>query len=858
MTSGERAEYFFNRLKHFKGRWSGKKFLLMDWQKSLIHDVFGTLDENGKRRYRTVYCEVPRKNGKSETAAGIALYLTCYDDEPAAEVYGAAHDRDQAGLVFSAAAGMVRKSGALSNKLRIVDSTKRILHEASNSFYRAIPADAAGAFGFNASGVVFDEFHTQRNRELYDALITSTGAREQPLTFIITTAGFDRESICWEVHDYARKVESGVIDDPTFYPVIFAADDDDDWTDPEVWKKANPSLGTTITEEFLDRECKKALEVPAYQNTFRRLYLNQWCVDPETLITMADGSRKRADALLAGDIVLSFDEATRSLARATVKCVADNGVKPTIKIKTARGRSITVTPNHMFWCREGRADAPKYGWVEAQSIKEGGRVAVALGASLPRGSRRMSADVAKFLGVMVGDGTCSGTDIRLTSVSAGVIDYCSHFAQRHECVLKKVDEYHWDFRHHVQSRGMRPVKRLLKKYGVHNTNCYNKTVPEAVFRGGRNVWASFLSGYTDTDGCIAERSVIWVSACRELLDGCQHLLSMLGVQSALKERDNCGYTQYRLEVHEADGLGILSRVLDLSDKEKARKLEALGNLPRRTGLAASDRSCFDRVVSVEDAGERPTVGIEIEETHTHITNGLITHNTSQESRWLDMGSWDASAGMVVEADLVNRPCYAGLDLAATTDITALSLVFPFDDRYETLLHFWIPSEKLLERERRDKVPYRTWIKQGYMTATPGNVCDYDFIRHHLGQLAKKYDIKEVAYDPWNASQFSVQLMEDGFQLVEVRQGYKTMSPACKEMERLVLEKKLIHGGNPVLRWMADNVMVVLDPAGNLKMDKSKSTNRIDGMVALAMALFRASLREKEKVSVYEERGPLII
>lgn len=480
--------------------------MLLDWQRDLVLKMFGTLRPDGTRQYRTVYVEVPRKNGKSSLAGAIALYLLCADGEAGGEVYGAAGDRDQAGIVFAAAAEMARATPELARHLKIVDSTKRIVYPRTGSFYRAIAADASGSHGFNASGIILDEAHVQPNRELYDVLATSVGARKQPMVFIITTAGFDRTSICWELHEYARQVRDGIVDDPSFLPVLFAADEDDDWTAPATWRKANPSLGHTITEEFLAAECARAMEIPAYQNTFRRLYLNQW--------------------------------------------------------------------------------------------------------------------------------------------------------------------------------------------------------------------------------------------------------------------------------------------------------------------------------------------------------------TQQETRYLPMAAWDSCGA--VPGDLLGRACFGGLDLSSTTDLAAFALLVPDADTYDLHCRFWLPEHGIVERERRDRVPYREWARQGWLTLTEGNVIDYDLIKRAVLDTVAAARVQAIGYDPWNATQLVVQLGQEGVPCEPVRQGFASLSAATKELLALVMAGRIRHGGHPVLRWMADNVMVTTDPAGNVKPDKGKSTQRIDGIAATVTALSRALAAEGDGTSVYEARSLLVL
>ena len=504
------AVKFIGLLTHSKGKWAGQNFVLEKWQEKIIRDLFGTVTKDGNRQYRTVYIEVPRKNGKTALAAAIALYLLFMDNEPGAEIYAAAADRDQASLVFNASAQMVRSNPALAKTCRIVDSQKRIVYYATNSFYRAIPADAAGAHGFNAHGVIYDELHVAPNRDLYDTLTTSMGAREQPLLVMITTAGYDRNSICWEQHQYAKQVLTGVIRDPSFYACIYAADKEDDWRKMATWKKANPNLGVSISKEFLKQEARRAGQTPAFENTFRRLYLNQW--------------------------------------------------------------------------------------------------------------------------------------------------------------------------------------------------------------------------------------------------------------------------------------------------------------------------------------------------------------TNSVERWLPMDAWDASAGLVVPESLKGRRCYAGLDLASTTDLAALALVFPSDGAepaYDVLMHFWVPDEGIRARAHKDRVPYDVWTKQGFITATEGNVIHYAAIQRKIEELYKDYNIQEIAFDRWGATKLSQDLTDAGFLMVPFGQGFASMSPPTKELMNLILSKRLRHGGNPVLRWNADNLVVRQDPAGNLKPDKGKSTEKIDGMVALIMALDRAT-RNIDTTSIYETRGVVTV
>ena len=507
------AVTFIESLCHTKGTWAGKKFELIDWQEQIIRDLFGILKPNGYRQFNTAYIEIPKKNGKSELAAAIALLLTCGDGEQRAEVYGAAADRQQASIVFDVAADMVRMCPALNKRVKILASQKRLIYEPTNSFYQVLSAEAYSKHGFNVHGVVFDELHSQPNRKLYDVLTKGSGdARMQPLFFLITTAGTDTHSICYEVHQKAQDIIDGRKIDPTFYPVIYGADDTEDWTSPKVWKKCNPSLGETIGMDKVKTACESAKQNPGEENSFRQLRLNQW-------------------------------------------------------------------------------------------------------------------------------------------------------------------------------------------------------VKQAV-------------------------------------------------------------------------------------------------------------------------------------------------------RWMPMDKWDKCAFAVNEDDLRGRVCYGGLDLSSTTDITAFVLVFPpldEEDKYVIIPYFWIPEDTLDLRVKRDRVPYDVWERQGYLQTTEGNVIHYGYIEKFIESLGERFNIREIAFDRWGAVQMVQNLEGMGFTVVPFGQGFKDMSPPTKELMKLTLEQRIAHGGHPVLRWNMDNIFVRTDPAGNIKADKEKSTEKIDGAIATIMALDRAiRCGNNNCASVYDDRGLLFI
>ena len=506
------AVSFIQCLCHTKGTWAGKPFELIDWQERIIRDLFGVVKENGYRQFNTAYIEIPKKMGKSELAAAVALLLTCGDSEERAEVYGCAADRQQASIVFDVANQMVQMTPALLKRSKIMGATKRIVNYANAGFYQVLSAEVGTKHGLNVSGLVLDEVHAQPNRKLYDVLTKGSGdAREQPLYFLITTAGTDRESICYELHMKALDILEGRKIDHTFYPVIYGLKDDDDWHDEKNWYKANPSLGQTIQIERVRDMYRDALDNPAEENVFKQLRLNMW---------------------------------VSSLTR--------------------------FIPEHIY---------------------------------------------------------------------------------------------------------------------------------------------------------------------------------------------------------------------------------DLGNTP-----------------------------------------------------------------IYLEA-LKGRECYGGLDLSSTGDITAFVLMFPprtEDEKYILLPYFWIPEETIPLRVRRASVPYDVWYQQGYLMATEGNVVHYGFIEKFIEDLGKRYHILEIAFDRWGAVQMTQNLEGMGFTVVPFGQGFKDMSPPTKEFYKLLMEGRIIHGGHPVMRWMAGNVVVDTDPAGNIKPTKAKSPEKIDGVVAAIMALDRCIRNQTEpQGSVYDERGLLV-
>lgn len=309
----QRVVGFFEAfLKHQKGLEAGKPFTLLPWQRDFLATLFGWVDADGRRRYRRTWLEIPRKNGKSTLSSGLGLYLLFGDGEQSAEVVSAAGDRDQAAIVFDVAKGMIQGDGMLSKLAQVY--RREIKYPRTNSIFKVISSDAGTKHGMNISGLIADEVHVWPNRDLWDTLHTSMGARAAPLSIAITTAGHSRTSIAWEQHDYALKVRDGTIKDERFLPVVYAAPEGSDWTEPETWHAANPSLGKSISLDYLEQECKRAKEVPGYVNTFLRLHLNVWTEQQTRWLPMeswdASGSKIDQGKLDGQECWLGVDLAT--------------------------------------------------------------------------------------------------------------------------------------------------------------------------------------------------------------------------------------------------------------------------------------------------------------------------------------------------------------------------------------------------------------------------------------------------------------------------------------------------------------------------------------------------------------------
>ena len=280
MFSQEKANEHIEFLEMLKltGDFWGRPFKLLDWQKDVISQVYGTVDENGKRQYRYAYLEIPKKNGKTELVAALAIDH-CLNDPPSGQIYCCAAEREQAALVYNAAIQKIEQNKALSRIFKVVQSKKELHNIQTGTFIKVLSAEAYSKHGLNPTVIIFDELHALQKRDMWDVMTFGSGAaRKEQLVWVITTAGDDpdRKSVGWEQHEYARKVRDGEIIDPSWFVRIYGAPQDADIYDEATWYAANPSLGTTIDIDAVRAEALAAKNSESSERLFRWLRLNQW------------------------------------------------------------------------------------------------------------------------------------------------------------------------------------------------------------------------------------------------------------------------------------------------------------------------------------------------------------------------------------------------------------------------------------------------------------------------------------------------------------------------------------------------------------------------------------------------------
>lgn len=508
IEKAERVREFCRKfIRHSTGQWAGKPFELLDWQwEQIVAPLFGWMKPDGFRRFDKAFVTVAKKNGKSALASALILYMLVADGEQGAQVYCAANDSKQANIVYRESVNMVEASPMLKQRLGIYRSTGRITYEQKNSFFSRMSADAYSKEGINPHAIIYDELHAAQNRVMWDTLKYAMVARQQPILMVITTAGKDTNGICYDQYKYAKQILKGEVLDTSFLAVIYESDPEDDIDDPETWRKANPSLGVTITENKFRSQVEEAKTSSRKMTTLFRYRLNRWVATEEN-------------------------------------------------------------------------------WIE-------------------------------------------------------------------------------------------PAK--------------------------------------------------W-NACR---------------------------------------------------------------------------------------GEFP-------------------------------------------ADLSTLPMWLGLDLADTDDINALVAVWKDEDLFYVRPFLWCPEDTVHDRSMQGVHPYHEWVRDGHLMTTPGAVTDYDIIKQCLLDLAEENSLQEVGYDPWQAQKLANELGIEGLPVTKVPQTLKHLSEPTKELEKLILTKKLVHDGNPCFAWMLGNVVLYQDSNENVRPDKKRSSEKIDGVAALVTALARATLSEVES-EPYNGIGMVII
>lgn len=361
--------------RHVKGPLGGQLIVLEGWQKALFANLWGWRRPDGMRRYREALVYIPRGNGKTAIAATLVNLVLFTEHEPGAELYSSAAERDQARLCFETVAGMIRQEPELENRAQIYKHSVLV----GDRTYKALSAEAGSKHGFNVHLLVNDELHAQKTPELTEVLMTGMGKRTQPLAVHLTTADYEREgSICNAKHDYACKVRDGVIEDPSFLPVIYEATREDDWTSPEVWAKANPNLGVSVPLDYLERECKRAQSDPAYENTFKRLHLNIRTEQAFRLIQMAkwDACDKPvefpAGCRVVGALDLASVEDMASLVLCRVDGEGDYHFMPHYWCPESKVRELEQRgdPTYRLWVNQGLLTATPGSSTDFRAIRK--------------------------------------------------------------------------------------------------------------------------------------------------------------------------------------------------------------------------------------------------------------------------------------------------------------------------------------------------------------------------------------------------------------------------------------------------------------------------------------------------------
>ncbi len=275
--AGDRICWFIEHLTHVKGELAGQEIKLEPWQVFILHTTFSWKTTEGIRRFRRVYIEVPRGNGKSSLSSGVALFCLCGDREPGAEVYSFATTRDQAKIVFGDAKEMARQNPKLKRAFDLQVLATSLYVPKTNSYFQAKSAEGSTLDGLNTHLAVIDELHAHKTRAVYDVVETSLGKRRNSLMWVITTAGFDTAGICYEVRSFVKQILNKEAQDESQFGIIYGLDEGDDWTSEEALQKANPNWGVSVRPEIITSLQAKAIARPSAANNFKTKHLDVWC-----------------------------------------------------------------------------------------------------------------------------------------------------------------------------------------------------------------------------------------------------------------------------------------------------------------------------------------------------------------------------------------------------------------------------------------------------------------------------------------------------------------------------------------------------------------------------------------------------
>lgn len=412
--AAERVWRFYPEyLRHSKGQYAGKPFELLDWQRELLGLLFGWKRQDGTRRYRRAYVEIPKKNGKSTIACGIGLYMLRMDREPGAKVFSVAVDKGQAMLVQEEAINMVHASPALDASLSVNGTTHAISHRDSLSRWEVFALEqTSGKYeGRNAHCLIMDELHAWKGRRLWDQLLYAGAGRTQPLRFVITTAGDDPQSVCREQHDHAVGVLNGTVYDESFFGYIRCADEADDWTSPEIWRKANPSFGHVISERELADSVAEAKLSASATAAFKRYRLNVWCTSETPWLRLDDwqaAAEEFTEDDLAGQECIAALDLAKTRDMTALVLVFDDGeiirLLPYLWMPEATAHDRRALIDYAGWAKAGHlhltpGETMRYDLLEADFTRLAEKFYIRELVFDPWGAEATTQSIAEKLGI---------------------------------------------------------------------------------------------------------------------------------------------------------------------------------------------------------------------------------------------------------------------------------------------------------------------------------------------------------------------------------------------------------------------------------------------------------------------------